>query len=67
VALQSICFVVTDLFAEVVLSLLLPKFQFALSDKNIIWKMGGIVIPVIKGGSGIPTMPLKVIPLKSFA
>jgi hypothetical protein len=54
-----------NLLTEAVLSLLLSKFQFALSDKEIIWEMSGIAIPTLKGRSGIPTMPLKVIPLQT--
>jgi hypothetical protein len=54
-----------NLLTEAVLSLLLSKFQFALSDKEIIWEMGVIAIPTVKGRPGIPTMPLKVIPLQT--
>ena len=53
----------TDLLTEVVLSLLLSKFQVALSDKEIVWEMSGIAVPTVMGRSGSPTMPLVVIPL----
>ena len=66
-ALLSIYFVVLDRLTEVVLSLLLSKFQFALSDKQIVWEMGTIATPAIKGKLGIPMMPMKVIPLQSLA
>jgi hypothetical protein len=55
-----------QLIIEAVLSLLLSKFQFALSDKEIVWEMGGVAIPTVKGRPGIPTMPLKVIPLQTI-
>jgi hypothetical protein len=63
VALLSIYFVMTDILTEVVLSLLLSKFQFALSDE-IVWVMNAITAPTIKGRADSPAMPLKVIPLR---
>jgi hypothetical protein len=54
-----------NLLIEAVLSLLLSKFQFALSGKEIVWEMSGIAVPTVKGRPGIPTMPLKVIPLQT--
>jgi hypothetical protein len=46
---------------EVALSLLLSKFQFALSDE-IIWVMNPITAPTIKGS---PALPLKVMHLQT--
>jgi len=37
------------LFAEVVLSLLLTSFEFEDAGKSIMWKMSGIVAPVVEG------------------
>jgi hypothetical protein len=52
----------TDLLTEVVLSLLLSKFQFALSDE-IVWVMNAITAPTVKGKPDSPALPLKVVPL----
>ena len=57
----------TDLLTEVVLALLLSKFKFASLGKDIVWEMSAITLPAIKGRPGIPTMPLKVVPLRSSA
>jgi hypothetical protein len=62
VAHLSICFVMTDLLTEVVLSLLLSKFQVALSDE-IVWVMNAITAPTVKGKPDSPALPLKVVPL----
>ena len=48
---------------EVVLSVLLSKFRFALSDKEIAWGMNDLATPGEKGQGMTPTMPLKIIPL----
>jgi hypothetical protein len=48
---------------EVVLSLLLSKFRFAPSEKEIIWEMHGLTSPTEKGHSRVARLPLKIIPL----
>ncbi|KAF8237919.1 cytochrome P450 [Tricholoma matsutake] len=53
----------SQLEMKVVLSVLLSKFRFALSDKEIVWEMSFISVPTIKGHPQIPTMPLRVTPL----
>ena len=45
---------------EVVLALLLEKFEFSLSDKPIIWLMSGIATPTINQESKVPGMPMIV-------
>lgn len=50
----------SQLEMKVVLSHLLSRFQFALSDKEISWEMSGVSAPTEKGQPGIPRMPLKV-------
>ena len=45
---------------EVVLALLLEKFEFSLSDQPIIWRMTGIVTPHTNRKSKVPTMPMMV-------
>jgi len=54
----------SELEIKVVLSLLLSKFQFGLSDE-IVWVMNAITAPTIKGKSDSPALPLKVIPLRT--
>jgi hypothetical protein len=48
---------------EVVLSVLLSKFKFEMSDKEIVWEMSDLSVPTVKGQQGIRQMPLKIIPL----
>jgi hypothetical protein len=48
---------------EVVLSLLLSKFRFVPSDKEIVWEIGGIAAPTEKGRPHDATLPLKVLSL----
>ena len=51
-------------YTEVVLSVLLSKFRFALpSEKEIVWEMNDVSVPIVKGHPGKPMMPLNVIPL----
>ena len=45
---------------EVVLALLLEKFEFSLSDEPIIWMMTGIETPHTDRKSKVPRMPLMV-------
>ena len=45
--------------AEIVLAMLLSKFTFAPSDKEIRWNIGGILYPTV-GMDTRPAMPLKV-------
>ena len=47
-------------FEEVVLALLLEKFEFSLSDKPIIWLMTGIATPHLSKESKVPRMPMIV-------
>ncbi|KAF8237924.1 cytochrome P450 [Tricholoma matsutake] len=53
----------SQLEMKVVLSVLLSKFRFALSDKEIVWEMSTISAPTIKGHPQVPAMPLRVVPL----
>ncbi|KAF8072008.1 cytochrome P450 [Lyophyllum atratum] len=50
----------SELELKVVLSVLLSQFRFSLSEKEILWEMGGIVTPSVKGLPRQPQMPLKV-------
>jgi hypothetical protein len=46
---------------EVVLSLLLESFRFSLTEKEVVWDLGFIVSPKVKGdSSGQPQLPLRV-------
>ena len=45
---------------EVVLALLLEKFEFSLSDEPIIWLMSGIATPHTNPKSKSPRMPMIV-------
>jgi hypothetical protein len=45
---------------EVVLALLLEKFEFSLSGETIIWLMTGIATPHTDWKSKVPRMPLIV-------
>jgi len=45
---------------EVVLALLLEKFEFSLSDKPIFWRMSGVATPNIDWESRVPRMPMIV-------
>lgn len=51
----------TSLFilVEIVLAMLLSKFTFAPSGKEIRWNIGGILYPTV-GMDTRPAMPLKV-------
>jgi hypothetical protein len=52
---------------EVVLSLLLESFRFSLTEKEVVWDLGLIVSPKVKGDSsdGQPQLPLKVTRVRS--
>jgi hypothetical protein len=45
------------------MSVLLSKFRFELSDKEIVWEMSDISMPAVKGQPRVRQMPLKVTPL----
>ena len=45
--------------AEVVLCLLLSKFTFAKSDKEVVWNLAGVRFPSVKGGNKA-SLPMKV-------
>lgn len=45
---------------EVVLSLLISKFTFELSDKPIVWNISGIRFPTVGVDGTKPELPLKV-------
>lgn len=45
---------------EVVLSVLLSRFRFSPSEKDIVWEMSTISIPTIKGHPRCPQLPLKI-------
>ena len=49
-----------DVCAEVVLSLLISKFNFELSDKHIVWNISGIRFPTVGVDGTKPELPLKV-------
>lgn len=53
----------SQLEMKVVLSVLLSKFRFALTEKEIVWEMSAISIPTEKEYPGCPKLPMKVIPL----
>ncbi|KAF5382086.1 hypothetical protein D9615_004310 [Tricholomella constricta] len=46
--------------SEVVLSVLLLHFRFHPPEAEIVWEMGPIAIPTVKGKSGEPVLPLKM-------
>ena len=46
--------------AEVVLSVLLSKFTFEISDKEILWNVGSVWYPTVGRESNVPELPLKV-------
>ena len=49
-----------DVLSEVVLSVLLSKFTFEMSDKEILWNVGSVWYPTVGRESNIPELPLKV-------
>jgi len=53
----------SQLEMKVVLSVLLSQFRFALSEKEIVWEMSNLSVPVEKGHPGKPKMPLNLISL----
>ncbi|KAJ7364065.1 cytochrome P450 [Mycena albidolilacea] len=48
----------SQLEMKVVLCLLVERFKFSLSDKNITWQMSGITVPSVDGSQ--PQLPLNV-------
>ena len=48
-----------DGLTEVILSLLLTKFTFELTDKRIVWNLSGVRFPSVEGSTK-PCMPLRV-------
>lgn len=50
----------TQWFTEVVLSVLLSKFRFAPSEKEIVWEMTHISAPIEKGYPGKPKLSMKI-------
>ncbi|KAF9557442.1 cytochrome P450 [Agrocybe pediades] len=57
---SCIGFKFSQLEMKVVLVLMLEKFEFSLSDKNIYWQMTGITTPNLDATSTLPTLPLIV-------
>ena len=49
-----------EALAEVVLSVLLSKFTFEMSDKEILWNVGSVWYPTVGRESNVPELPLKV-------
>jgi hypothetical protein len=47
-------------FPEVILSVLIPKFKFYPSQKEVVWELNNIVQPTLKGQPGVPKLPLVV-------
>ena len=45
---------------ELVLSILLDKFVFKPSDKEILWDFNGVRKPVVKGDEMSPRLPIRV-------
>ncbi|KAJ7475711.1 cytochrome P450 [Mycena latifolia] len=50
----------SQLEMKVVLWLLVERFKFSLSDKDITWQMSAIAVPVVGKNSSEPKLPLKV-------
>ncbi|KAJ7475738.1 cytochrome P450 [Mycena latifolia] len=50
----------SQLEMKVVLWLLVERFKFSLSDKDITWQMSGITVPVVGKNGNEPKLPLKV-------
>ncbi|KAG6850714.1 hypothetical protein H0H93_009872 [Arthromyces matolae] len=50
----------SELEMKAVLTSMVSQFEFFLSEKEILWEMGGIVTPSVKGAPGQPKLPLKV-------
>lgn len=50
----------SQLEMKVVLSVLLSRFRFSPSEKDIVWEMSTISIPTIKGHPRCPQLPLKI-------
>ena len=56
----NLCLTTRHSLEEVVLALLLEKFEFSLSDEPIIWLMSGIASPHTNRESKNPRMPMIV-------
>ncbi|KAH9832025.1 cytochrome P450 [Rhodofomes roseus] len=50
----------SEMEMKVVLSVMLPSFTFQLSDKPIVWNVGGVWYPTVGRESNKPELPLKV-------
>ena len=45
---------------EVVLAVLLRSFEFSLSEKEIVWNLGGVNYPTVDASSRNPSLPMVV-------
>lgn len=53
--------VLNPVFAEIMVSMLVEKFVFEPSDKEIVWRNSIVATPVTKGNeTDTPHLPLKV-------
>ncbi|KAJ7127139.1 cytochrome P450 [Mycena epipterygia] len=57
---SCIGFKFSQLEMKVILSLLIERFKFSLSDKQVTWQMSSIAVPVVDRNSTKPELPLKV-------
>lgn len=57
---SCIGFKFSQLEMKVVLSVLIDNFRFSPSKEEIIWEMGIVAIPTLKGKSGKPTLPIRM-------
>ena len=45
---------------EIIIAVLISQFRLSLSKEEIVWEMGTLVTPAIKGQPGQPRMPMVV-------
>lgn len=57
---SCIGFKFSQLEMKVVLSVLIDHFRFSPGKEEIIWQMGAVTIPTLKGKPGKPALPLKL-------
>ncbi|KAG5636862.1 hypothetical protein H0H81_006584 [Sphagnurus paluster] len=57
---SCIGFKFSELEMKVVLSVLVDHYRFSPSKEEIIWQMGNISIPTVKGEPGKPVLPIKM-------
>ncbi|KAG5637792.1 hypothetical protein H0H81_003184 [Sphagnurus paluster] len=50
----------SQLEMKIVLSVLVDHYRFSPSKEEIVWNMGPIAIPTVKGQSGKPALPIKI-------